>query len=324
MNFLRRFLERSDTKKLELKPTTPIAQPEPSTAPAAESPYAPAPPSTAELHYGDGVTRPLNEEVLISFLTPRHITFGQITDTGSVRGNNQDAAVSFFASSRSSEERPDFGLFIVADGMGGHHDGEKASAIAARTVADAVLTSIYIPMLKDVYDNQTPITETLVEAIEAANVQVHSSIPDGGTTLTCVILINDLAYLAHVGDSRLYLISKGSTEQLTRDHSLVQRLIELDQLTPDEAVEHPQKHVLYRALGQNDNVEVDALTRRLPPRSRLLLCSDGLWGLVEQSDLMDIVNQAAQPLDACQKLVALANKRGGLDNITVIVIFLPD
>ncbi|MBK8025980.1 MAG: serine/threonine-protein phosphatase [Chloroflexi bacterium] len=323
MNFLRRLFEPSDAKKSQDKPATTTV-PEMPAAPMSPAEEIAPPKVTAQLQYGDGATRPLNEDVLISFLTPRHTTFGQITDTGSVRGNNQDAAFSFYACSRSSEERPDFGLFVLADGMGGHHDGEKASAIAARTVADTILSSIYVPMLKSTYDSQTPITETLVEAIEEANKQVHASIPDGGTTLTCVVLMNDLAYMAHVGDSRLYLVSRGSIEQLTRDHSLVQRLIELDQLTPDEAADHPQKHVLYRALGQNENVEVDSLTRRLPPKSRLLLCSDGLWGLVEQNDIADIITQAAQPLDACQKLVALANKRGGLDNITVIVVFMPD
>src|SRR5690606_5445425 len=130
--------------------------------------------------------------------------------------------------------------------------------------------------------------------------------------------IGDLAYIAHVGDSRIYLYTKDGLEQLTRDHSLVQRLIELDQLTQEEAAEHPQKNVLYRALGQSENIEVDTLTRRLPPKARLLLCSDGLWNQVPERDIQEIVKQSNNPQDACNKLVALANKHGGMDNVTVI------
>lgn len=327
MNFFRRLLNSPETKEAEAPPVTdsrPVTVSSENDANIVTAELVPTPLVRPEIPYGDGATRPLNEEVLLNFLTPKHVTFGQITDTGSVRGNNQDSAFSFFATTRSVEERPDFGLFVLGDGMGGHHDGEKASAIAVRTVANKVLETIYLPMLEDTKDAQNPLQEALIASIEAANTHVHSAIPDGGTTLTTVILINNLAYIAHVGDSRLYLLSKGGIEQLTRDHSLVQRLIELDQLTPEEATDHPQKHVLYRALGQNETVEVDTLTRRLPAHSRLLLCSDGLWGLVEQSDILDIVMQSAQPQDACQKLIALANKRGGMDNITVILVYMPD
>lgn len=330
MNFFRRLLGSSEAKDVESK-LAPASKAETAdmNTPTAEVPASPVQPSQGTrpeitFPYGDGATRPLNEEVLLNFLTPKHVSFGQITDTGSVRTNNQDSAFSFFSTTRSVEERPDFGLFILADGMGGHLDGEKASAIAVKTVAKKILGSVYLKMVEGDTDSQPPIAEALIDSIESANDQVHAAIPDGGTTLTTVILFNNLAYVAHVGDSRLYLISKGGIEQLTRDHSLVQRLIELDQLTPEEAADHPQKHVLYRALGQNETIEVDTLTRRLPAQSRLLLCSDGLWGLVEESDLVEIVTQSAQPQDACQKLISLANKRGGIDNITAILIYMPD
>lgn len=326
MNFLRRFRVTAETKEPDTA-NTPAAVPPP-PADSAEANISTAElapkPTVNDMPFGDGATRPLNEDVLLSFLTPRHLQFGQITDTGVVRSNNQDSAFSFFATNRSVEEHPDFGLFIIADGMGGHHDGEKASAIAVREVAQKLLSSVYLPMLEKRDSELSPISEALVTAIEAANTQVNSTIPDSGTTVTAMILIKDLAYVAHVGDSRLYIISKGGIERVTRDHSLVQRMIELDQITPDEANEHPHKHVLYRAVGQTENIDVDTLTRRLPINSRLLLCSDGLWGMVEERDLIDIVSSATQPQDACQKLVALANKRGGLDNITAVLIFLPE
>ncbi len=273
--------------------------------------------------FGDGATRPLPEDALIAFMGNGHLTFGQATDIGLVRNNNQDSVFALFSTNRSVDERPDFGLFLVADGMGGHHDGEKASALTAHTVALQVMTTIFTPLLTGDNANQPPISEALTTAIEKANLEVIKNVPDGGTTLTSAIIIGDLAYVAHVGDSRIYLLTKDSIEQLTRDHSLVQRLIELDQLTPEEAAEHPNKNMLYRALGQNEAVEVDTLTRRLPPKSRLLFCSDGLWNQVEEKDIVEVVKQTANPQEACNKLIALANKRGGADNVTVILLQMP-
>ncbi len=273
--------------------------------------------------FGDGATRPLPEDALIAFMGNDHLSFGQATDVGLVRSNNQDSVYSFFSTNRSATERPDFGLFLVADGMGGHHDGEKASALTASTVAVEVVTQIFTPMLMGDTENQIPISEALTSAIEKANTEVLRHVPDGGTTLTSVVIMGDLAYIAHVGDSRMYLLTKDGIEQLTRDHSLVQRLIELDQLTPAEALDHPNKNMLYRALGQNEAVEVDTLTRRLPPKSRLMLCSDGLWNQVEEQQIVDIIKQTPNPQEACNKLIALANKHGGVDNVTVILLQMP-
>ena len=135
--------------------------------------------------------------------------------------------------------------------------------------------------------------------------------------------IGDLAYVVHVGDSRVYLVTKDGLEQVTRDHSLVRRLIELNQLTEEEAADHPQKNVLYRAIGQSESLEVDAITRRLPPNSRLLLCSDGLWNQVDDKEIGEIVMTHDNPQEACDKLVALANTRGGTDNITTILLMIP-
>jgi serine/threonine protein phosphatase PrpC len=210
--------------------------------------------------------------------------------------------------------------------MGGHHDGEKASATTARVVAAQVTSRIYLPLLTSNgkgTEDRPPITEVLVESVQKANVDVIASVPEGGTTLTAVAVIGDLAYIVHVGDSRVYLITNDGLEQVTRDHSLVQRLIELDQLTAEEAADHPQKNVLYRAIGQSEALEVDAITRRLPPNSRLLLCSDGLWNQVEDKEIGEIVMSHDNPQVVCDKLVALANTRGGTDNITTILLRLP-
>lgn len=272
----------------------------------------------------DGATRQLPLETVIASRNA-HLKVGQSTDVGMVRTNNQDAMMTFYYSGRSIDNQPDLGLFIVADGMGGHMDGEKASAIVTRSVTKHVIDNIFLPMLEDTGTDSTrpPLTESLIEAIQLANTMVLADVPDGGTTVTAVAVIGDLAYLAHVGDSRAYLITKDTIEQITRDHSLVQRLIELDQLTPEEAVDHPQQNVLYRAIGQSGTVEVDALTRRIPPNSYLLICSDGLWGVVEDKKIFQLVHENADPQVACDKLVAMANTMGGKDNITAVMLHLP-
>lgn len=276
--------------------------------------------STHSISSPIGVTQPLNQELVIGRHRER-LTFGQATDVGLVRTNNQDSALSFFFTSTSVDEQPDFGLFVVADGMGGHHDGEKASAITTRVLGSQVTQSIYLPMISGENDEETmPITEAMISAVRQANLEVIRQVPEGGTTVTAVAIVGDLAHIAHVGDSRAYIITSTGVDQVTRDHSLVQRLIELDQLTPNEAATHPQANVLYRAIGQNEHVEVDALTRRLPPNCRLLICSDGLWGQVEEEEIFDIAMNTPDPQRAAEKLVALANTRGGKDNTTVILL----
>ena len=136
-------------------------------------------------------------------------------------------------------------------------------------------------------------------------------------------IIGNLAYLVHVGDSRAYLIHDEQIEQLTTDHTLVQRLIEMKELTPEEAEYYPQKNVLYRAIGQNEQLKVERLIRTLPPSSQMLICSDGLWDLVEDETLKRVVLRSATPQLACDELVSLANERGGTDNITVIIMKTP-
>lgn len=270
-----------------------------------------------------GATRPLNIES-ITHKQQVMLTFGKASDVGMVRDNNQDACLAMQLNSTTVDNRPDFGFFIVADGMGGHHDGERASAITVDTIIADMLETIYIPLLLNQDDSDRPtIVEALVSAAEKANRNVIKNVPDGGTTMTAVAVVGNLAYLAHVGDSRAYLVNNGDIEQLTRDHSLVQRLIELNQLTADEANEHPQKNVLYRAIGQNENLEVERLIRPLPENAQMVLCSDGLWGLVDDQSILKIVLESKTPQDACDKLVALANTRGGTDNISVVILKIP-
>ncbi|MFZ5917689.1 MAG: PP2C family protein-serine/threonine phosphatase [Chloroflexota bacterium] len=249
---------------------------------------------------------------------------GQATHIGKVRKQNQDAFFTLKATlSRDGETFP-FGLFLVADGMGGQKGGGIASGLTARVAAEAVLREFYLPWLASDSDEgaaQRPISEVILEAANEANLAVHRlAPPEAGTTLTCALVQGTNAYIAHVGDSRAYLIRQGRLEQITQDHSLLARLIELGQISPEEAASHPQKNVLYKAIGQGSTLEVDFYLKSLPANSYLLLCSDGLWGYVSEERIAAIVREAPTPQAACQQLVQQANAAGGEDNITVILV----
>ncbi|HVO41204.1 MAG TPA: PP2C family serine/threonine-protein phosphatase, partial [Aggregatilineales bacterium] len=271
----------------------------------------PSPTQAAMLSVGTRQLPPLDTIEATPGKPGKHLIYGISTDVGMVRSNNQDALFAFVANQVSSDGQPDFGVFVVADGMGGHHDGEKASALAARLVGRYILDKFYIPLLQHRAENaDTPIiSEVLNEAVQEANQAVSDEVPEGGTTVTAAAIFGGLVYVGHVGDSRAYIITPDDIEQITRDHSLVQRLIELDQLTPEEAANHPQKNVLYRAVGQSDQLEVDTSTRRLPPGSRLLLCSDGLWNQLDKDAILQTTIMARTPQEACDKLIKLANER---------------
>ncbi|MCY3833176.1 MAG: protein phosphatase 2C domain-containing protein [Chloroflexi bacterium] len=252
------------------------------------------------------------------------LIYGIASDVGSVRDNNEDACFGMQWQSITVDDRPDFGLFIVADGMGGHLDGERASGVAVQTLASEMIDKIYVPLLKDFTARSAPtILEALTRASEEANRAVMKRVPGGGTTLSAVAIVGNLAYLVHVGDSRAYLLYEDTIEQLTTDHTLVQRLLEMNELTLEEAEHYPQKNVLYRAIGQNEQLKMERLIRALPAGSNVLICTDGLWDMVEDETIKQIAAKSSTPQEACDNLVRVANARGGSDNITVIVFRVP-
>lgn len=259
-------------------------------------------------------------------MAPKRLIVGIAQHVGRVRSQNEDVLLAFTGELAGLESMPNFGLFVVADGMGGHALGERASGIAARTVAREALNQI-LPFLlanPDSDPDRPSLQEIMEKAMNAANQAVFAGVPEGGgTTLTCALLIGAQLVLSHVGDSRAYLITPDSFEQLTRDHSLVQRLQELGQLSAAEAAVHPQRNVLYRAVGQGDGLEIDVESHRLPLGASLLLCSDGLWGPVPNDRIQDLIRQAPSLQAACEALVAAANAAGGPDNITAVMVHLP-
>lgn len=247
---------------------------------------------------------------------------GWMTDPGLVRGHNEDALFVFTGNHEADNAVPPFGLFVLADGMGGHQAGEIASSLAVRISASHLMTNIYLPVLAglDRGSEQPSLTEIVRESVSQANRRVSQDLPGSGSTLTCGLILGDRLFIGHVGDSRAYLLRLGEEpRQLTNDHSLVNRLMEMGQLTEEEAAVHPQRNVLYRAIGQGGSLEVDVSTHALKPGDQLLLCSDGLWGMLEESEMWNLVKKADSLQSACAHLVDAANAAGGNDNISVVL-----
>ncbi len=251
-----------------------------------------------------------------------YILVGAATHRGLVCDHNEDALFTLSTLISQGEDLQPIGLYILADGMGGHAHGGQISGLAVRMVANWVIRQIYQPFLLDngSSGSRPPINEVLTEALVAANSKLHEMYPQGGTTLTCAFVLGMNAYIAHVGDSRAYLITRNSIRPITKDHSLVNRLIEMGQITQEEAQSHPQRNVLYRALGRAGTLQVDTFLQSLPSNSSLLLCTDGLWSMVSEAEILSIVGAGTWPQTTCHQLIAQANEKGGEDNITAVLI----
>jgi len=250
---------------------------------------------------------------------------GSSQSTGIERSHNEDALLLLNGFTVGIDSQSEFGVFIVADGMGGHRAGEVASAVSIRTVARKITEHTVIELLDGDSDTEgEPLQDQLKRALEDANQAVVDTVPGGGTTLTAAVLVGSHITIGHVGDSRAYFIQNGKAEVITRDHSLVERLRELGQLTEEEAAVHPQRNVLYRAIGQGENLEVDVFSLPVPKGGYLLICSDGLWGVVPDPTMLDIIHAAPNPQTACDQLVQAANFAGGPDNISAVLVQFPE
>jgi protein phosphatase len=206
--------------------------------------------------------------------------------------------------------------------MGGHKNGEVASELAIRTLVGYILTEIYTPLMSlDPKQGELSFREVFHAGIEKANSEIIKKSYGGGTTVTAILIVGEQMTLAHVGDSRIYSVDKkGSLEALTRDHSLVKRLQELGQITPEEAAVHPQRNVLYRALGQGEPFDPEIISDKRPESGYLLVCSDGLWSIVDQTIISAIFKSGISAQDICDRLIDAANDAGGPDNISAILV----
>ncbi len=241
---------------------------------------------------------------------PFQIDAGLITDTGTVRRNNEDAILYVRPADSATIQHKGI-LAVVADGMGGHQSGEVASQLAVETIS------------RQYYQSSAPVAQALEQAVLEANQAVFTAamsqphLQGMGTTVTALVLHDGQLWCAHVGDSRLYWITAGHIEQLTRDHSLVQELFEAGLLEAEEMASHPEKNIITRSVGTHAAVDVDILgPRPVMDGDHFLLCSDGLYELVEDDEILAIVNSAPVRV-ACEKLVSLAKQRGAHDNVSV-------
>ncbi|MEX2458794.1 MAG: Stp1/IreP family PP2C-type Ser/Thr phosphatase, partial [Actinomycetota bacterium] len=228
-----------------------------------------------------------------------NVSLGAQTDVGRTRETNEDGYLA---------EDP---LYAVADGMGGHRAGEVASRMALEALAE-------------VEPDDGP--HSLPERVKAANRVVHQRASEDkdlegmGTTLTALVMDGSEARIAHVGDSRAYLLRDGELKMLTEDHTLVRRMVTEGKLTTEEAERHPQRSILTRALGVDAEVDVDEMTVRLRGGDRLLLCTDGLTSMLGEDRIGEILRSDSDPQGAADALVEAANEAGGQDNITVVVL----
>lgn len=255
---------------------------------------------------------------------------GYATHIGQVRRRNEDSLLVLTSVTLEESNTTTFGLFVVADGMGGHSEGQQASQTAVRIVGREVASQVFVPSLRvhgEVIGETRPLLDVLSEALQSANWQIHTTNAESGTTLTVALVMGSRLHLAHVGDSRAYLLRHSEDglpiDLLTRDHSFVQRLQDTGQISSDEAAVHPQRNILYRAIGQGEKLEIDTLSRPIPRPSWLLLCSDGLWGSLSMEKANSLVAAAANPQQACNKLLESALENGGPDNISVIIVEFP-
>jgi protein phosphatase len=230
------------------------------------------------------------------------VRVGATTDIGQVREGNEDSYLVL---------EP---LYVVADGMGGHRGGEVASSLALETV-------------QGMFERREgSLAEQVAEANRAVfdRSQNDRSVSGMGTTLTAAQVDGNRVHLVHVGDSRAYLFRAGELTQVTEDHTLVHRMVLEGEITPEEAETHPHRSILTRALGVDQTIQVDEGDIEVVPGDRLLLCTDGLTGMVPEGQIREILLETPDPQEAVEKLIKVANRAGGIDNITALILAFED
>lgn len=235
------------------------------------------------------------------------------TDIGQVRHINQDAYY-------ISEENDNYKLCILADGMGGYTGGEIASRLACISVANYIKANFE----ESKEYSKEELMEIIKSAMEQANKSVYEKsreereLEQMGTTLEVCLIYNNRVFIGHIGDSRIYRIRQEFMKKITIDHSYVQKLVKDGTITKEEALTHPKKNMLMKALGCEENIEPDVTVKNFNPGDVILICSDGLTNMIAEQEIYNIVKQDTE--NAVENLVKKANELGGYDNITVIII----
>lgn len=257
------------------------------------------------------------------------IVAGAASDIGRTRRGeqNEDSALVLLLDRLHDSVSLPCGIFAVADGLGGHANGQRASRLAVNVLAHTMLRQVALPLIGAAADapvDETLLATLLLDAVQDANRSLCASNQDtgvdAGSTLVAALVYGEVAHLANVGDSRAYVCDEHGLRRITSDHSLVEQLVAGGMITPDEVYTHPQRNQIFRSLGDDPDVLVDIFTQELRPGMRVLLCSDGLWEMVRDPKIAEILRGAPDPQAACDALVVAANEGGGEDNVTAVVI----
>lgn len=254
----------------------------------------------------------------------RHISSGVAQAAAKNSVNNDDALLLLSGSSDGNDDLPDFGLFSIADGNGDQGVGSKASSVAVRSIGRNMAQGAILDFLEpEPMAHTHSLQEMMRLAVQQANREVRSRAEGGATTLTCVLVFDEQMILGHVGDSRAYLVSDKGIRQITRDHSLVQELMETGTITPEEALVHAQRDVLWNAMGKAIDVKVDIHVEAIPRDGYLLLCSDGLWSALDDDEIRSLAGNHYSPQAFCEALVQQAEESGVEDDISAIAVYFP-
>ena len=230
-----------------------------------------------------------------------------ISDIGNKRSLNEDYA--------GYLEKENYKIYVVADGMGGHNAGEVASKMAVEAIVSYISENI----------NNKNYNEILKKAIKTANNAIYDfastseKLNGMGTTVTACLVINNKGFVANVGDSSCFLIRNNKIKKITKDHSLVQELIDLGTISEEEAFNHPKKNIITRAVGTSKKILIDVFEIDILKDDIIMLCSDGLTNEIQKNEVLEILNSAKSLKNACEKLVLEAKNNGGRDNITVLL-----
>jgi len=272
-----------------------------------------------------------------------HITFAAKTDIGRERRHNEDGIAAFEFSTSTDSRQASCALFVVSDGMGGHNAGEIASMTAVESMVSSVLR-LFMPKIfqthfyalpehvynyhfkKQAKSLSTPnAAKILLRALQRANVDIidlsrkNPAFFGMGATMTVALLVDRHLTVGNVGDSRCYVFQDDALKQITRDHTIVTQMVELGKLTAEEALKHPGRNFLYKSLGSDDNTQFDVFETELVPPAWVLLSSDGLTNMVPDAEITRTIQRGGQPRQIADRLVRMANRAGGKDNISVIV-----
>jgi protein phosphatase len=204
--------------------------------------------------------------------------------------------------------------------MGGHATGDMASSLAIQSISQKASTDLWSLQNREPEEHVAWLKSVVLAANQAVYEARLMANNDMGSTLACALLLGDQAFITHQGDSRIYLLRDGAIQLLTTDHSVVQQLVSIGKISPEQAREHPQRNVIYRSLGEKPQIDVDVSTQALQPEDMLLICSDGLNGMLDDQKIQIIVHESSSPQVACDYLIDAANLAGGEDNISIILI----